>query len=99
MESVSSTHVAAACLGREGACLPETAPRCPRAAHLGVGRSCHPGMWLVTCTSHAALGSARPCGCGALLTTHPQVAAGGLGDMGLHPPPDQDVSAFKSQKI
>lgn len=56
MVSVSSAHVAAACPGREGACLPEAAPRRPRAAHLGVGRSCHPGMWLITRTSHAAPG-------------------------------------------
>lgn len=76
MVSVSSAHVAAACPGREGACLPEAAPRRPRAAHLGVGRSCHPGMWLITRTSHAAPGSTRPCGIGALLTTCPQAAGG-----------------------
>lgn len=76
MVSVSSAHMAAACPWREGACPPEATPRCPRAAHLGVGRSCHPGMWLITGTSPATAGSTRPCGIGALLTTHPQAAGG-----------------------
>ena len=93
MVSVSSAHVAAACAGREGAACPR--PRPPKGRHLGVGGSCQPGMRLITRTSHAAPGSTRPCGIGPCLR-HVRRPPG---DTGLPPPPSQDVSAFKSQKM